>query len=56
MLKIPRKCWDDFIFILSSSGIDTSRLEKHRPVFDRAQCQDLFDEMKVIYNALGLLA
>ncbi len=48
--------WDQFIPVLSAYGIDTARLEKHKPIFDRAQCQDLFDEMKAIYNSLGLPA
>ncbi len=48
--------WDQFIPVLSAYGIDTARLEKHKPIFDRAQCQDLFDEMKGIYNSLGLPA
>ncbi len=48
--------WDQFIPILSKRGLDTTRLQKHRPIFDRAQCQDLFDEMKVIYNSLDLPA
>ena len=46
--------WEQFLPVLSCSGIDTTRLEKHRPIFDRAQCQDLFSEMETIYNSLGL--
>ncbi len=48
--------WDAFISILSRWGLDTTRLQKHRPIFDRAQCQDLFDEIKAICNSLSLPA
>ncbi len=43
--------WDQFIFVLSRLGFDTTRLLNHRPAFDRAQCQDLFSEMANIYNS-----
>ena len=48
--------WDEFVIILSKSGIDTTMLGKHRPVFDPAQTQDLFQEMKAIHDSFPLPA
>ncbi len=48
--------WDEFIIILSKSGVDTTMLCKHRPVFDPAQIQDLFRGVKAIYETFLLPA
>ncbi len=46
--------WYKFISLLSFSRIDFTRLQKHRPAFDCAHCQDLVSEMGTIYNSLRL--
>ena len=47
--------WHKFISLLSFWRIDITRLQKHRPAFDRAHCQDhLVSEMGTIYNSLRL--
>ncbi len=43
--------WEEFLSVLLKSGIDTTRLRKHRPVFEPALNQDLFDEMKGIHHS-----
>ena len=43
--------WDEFIAVLLKSNIDTTGLRKHRPLFDPAQSQGLFQEMKAIYDS-----
>ena len=43
--------WEEFLAVLLKQGIDTTRLRKHRPVFEPALNQDLFDEMKGIHHS-----
>ena len=43
--------WDAFVSVLSTSGIDTTSLREHRPVFESTCNQGLFKEIKGIYGS-----
>ena len=43
--------WAEFTRVLSNSGIETTRLEQHRPAFEPARNQHLFMEMKGIHES-----
>ena len=43
--------WAELTRVLSNSGIETTRLEQHRPAFEPARNQHLFMEMKGIHES-----
>ena len=43
--------WEEFLVVLLKQGIDTTRLRKHRPDFEPALNQPLFEEMKGIHHS-----
>ena len=47
--------WNEFVNVLTKMRIDTIRLEQHRPAFESAGNQDLFEEMKAMYDSFHRL-
>ncbi len=48
--------WEEFLSVLSESSIDCTRLREHKPAFDSARSNDLFQEMRAIFNSFHPLA
>lgn len=44
----PAYMWDEFITVLADSDIDITRLQKHKPAFERSASRYLFSEITAI--------